>query len=82
MFGALVLYFTWCLGTCAALTGTGPLLHVKKVNGTSSEKGDNQKLWGNLAVRDMKKWQGIHRLMRADIAFQYNVNLSDTTNLK
>ena len=60
---------------------TGPLLQVKEVNGTSKDKGDNQKLWGNMAVRDMKKWQGIHRLMRANIAFQYNVNFNDTTDL-
>ena len=27
---------------------TGPLLQVKKVNGTGNESGDNQKLWGNI----------------------------------
>ena len=35
---------------------SGALLKVKEVNGTSKDKGDNQKLWGNIAVRDMKKW--------------------------
>ena len=59
---------------------TGPLLKIKEVNGTSKDKGDNQKLWGNIAVRDMKKWQGIHSLMRADLAFDYNINFNDSTN--
>ena len=61
---------------------TGPLLKVKEVNGTNSSQGDNQKLWGNMAVRDMKKWQGIHALMRADLAFNYRINFNDTTDVK
>ena len=61
---------------------TGPLLQVKQVNGTNNLKGDNQKLWGNMAVRDMKKWQGIHALMRTELAFNYDVNFNDTTDLK
>ena len=60
---------------------TGPLLKVKKVNGTSKDKGDNQKLWGNIAVRDMKKWQGIHALMRCDLAFNYNINFNNPAEL-
>lgn len=28
----------------------------------------------------MKKWQGIHRLMRAGIAFQYHINFNDPVN--
>ena len=33
-----------------------------------------------MALRDMKKRQGIHRLMRADIAFDYNINFNDSAN--
>ena len=61
---------------------TGPLLKIKEVNGYRKEKGDNQKLWGNIAVRDMKKWQGIHALMRCDLTFDYDVNFNDTTDIK
>ena len=60
---------------------TGPLLKVKKVNGTSKDKGDNQKLWGNIAVRDMNKWQGIHALMRTDLAFSYDINFNNPAEL-
>ena len=60
---------------------TGPLLKVKKVNGTDTAKGDNQKLWGNIACRDINKWMGIHALMRADLAFNYNINFNDATEL-
>ena len=59
---------------------TGPLLKIKEVNGINSPQGDNQKLWGNMAVRDMKKWQGIHALMRTDLAFGYNINFNDPAN--
>ena len=61
---------------------SGPLLKVKEVNGTKQDKGDKQKLWGNIAVRDMKKWQGVHALMRTDIAFDYNISFNDPTALK
>ena len=60
---------------------TGPLLKVKEVNGTSRDKGDNQKLWGNLCVRDMNKWIGIHKIMHCDLAFNYNINFNDPTEL-
>ena len=60
---------------------TAPLLKVKKVNGTSKDKGDNQKLWGNMAVRDMNKWQGIHALMRCDLAFSYDINFNNPAEL-
>eukprot|EP00750_Incisomonas_marina_P022632 INCI4988.14.p1 GENE.INCI4988.14~~INCI4988.14.p1 ORF type:complete len:683 (+),score=112.28 INCI4988.14:1219-3267(+) len=59
----------------------GPLLKVKKVNGTSKDKGDNQKLWGNLCVRDMNKWISIHKVMRCDLAFNYNINFNNPNEL-
>ena len=51
------------------------------MNGTSKDKGDNQKLWGNIAARDMPKWQGIHALMRCDLAFHYNINFNNAAEL-
>ena len=63
---------------------TGKLLKVRKCNGFidydyAVEEDSNEgrkKLWGNLAVRDFKKWQGIDALMRADIAFDYQYGFS------
>ena len=64
---------------------TGNLMKVKRVNGYDNPVYDDdwaKGLWGNIAVRDLSKWQGIHALMRADLAFDYNVSFNDKSDLK
>ena len=56
-------------------TLSGNLLQVKEANGVGLV--DRHKLWGNMAVRDLRKWQGIHALMRCDLAFYNAVNYKD-----
>ena len=64
---------------------TGNLMKVKRVNGYDNPVDEDdwaRGLWGNIAVRDLGKWQGIHALMRADLAFDYNVSFNDASDLK
>ena len=66
---------------------TGSLLKVRKVNGFIDYDYDDaqdpnqgrKKLWGNLAVRDFKKWEGIHYLMRTELAFNNEIDYNGTT---
>lgn len=69
---------------------TGNLLRNRKCNGYQSVgynynsdpyKGRG-KLWGQIAVRDINKWMGIHALMRTDIAFNYQINYNSDSDLK
>ena len=60
---------------------TGNLMKLRQVNGYNESNDEGRRnLWGNMAVRDLGKWQGIHALMRCDIAFgnnaYYNTNQS------
>ncbi len=33
-----------------------------------------------MAVLDLKHWQGVHRLMRCDLAFEYRVSFNQITD--
>ena len=57
---------------------SGPLLHVKNVNGVGHIEDDNQKLWGNIGFRDIKKFMGVDALYHADLAFDCTVNYNDS----
>jgi len=65
-------------------TITGPLLKVRNVNGEAGKNDvtGRQSLYGNMAVLDLKHWQGVHRLMRCDLAFEYRVNFNQLTDYK
>ncbi len=64
-------------------TITGPLLKVRNVNGEGgSGTTGRQSLYGNMAVLYLKHWQGVHRLMRCDLAFEYRVNFNQLTDYK
>ena len=66
---------------------TGSLLKVRKVNGfvdynyddAQDSNNGRQKLWGNMAVRDFPKWEGIHYLMRTELAFDNRIDYKSTT---
>ena len=65
---------------------TGKVLKVRKCNGfidydydvSADPNEGRKKLWGNLAVRDYYKWEGIDALMHADIAFNYQYGFKTT----
>ena len=65
---------------------TGSLLKTRKCNGfidydydqTQDPNDGRKKLWGNMAVRDFKKWQGIHALMRCSLAFNNRLTFNDS----
>jgi hypothetical protein len=63
-------------------TITGPLLKVRNVNGEAGKDDitGRQSLYANMAVLDLKHWQGVHRLMRCDLAFEYRVSSNQLTD--
>ena len=50
----------------------------------SIDKGSagQKSLYGNLGVLNLKHWQGVHRLMRCDLAFSNKVNYNSNTAFK
>ena len=65
-------------------TLTGALMKVRKVNGEggADEPTGRKSMYGNLAVLNLKHWQGVHRLMRCDLAFSNKVNYNSINQFK
>ncbi len=66
-------------------TLTGRLLKVRQVNGEGGKNDDTTgrtSLYGNMAVLNLNHWQGVHRLMRCDLTFEYRVNLNQLADFK
>ena len=59
---------------------TGQLQKVRQVNGENGRESDpsgRTSMYGNLAFLHFKHWQGVHRLMRADLAFDNRISLNE-----
>lgn len=58
---------------------TGTLLKNRQVNG-STGNGDNegrQRLYGNMAVKNLNDWQALHWMMRMDLKFEGKVTFNN-----
>jgi hypothetical protein len=65
-------------------TLTGAFMKVRKLNGEggADEQTGRKSLYGNVAVLNLKHWQGVHRLMLCDLAFSNKVKCNSYTAFK
>ncbi len=65
---------------------TGSLLKNKKVNGVADDpdataNGKRKSLYGNFAVKNLSDWKALHKMMRMDIAFDYEMSFNSSTQM-